>query len=756
MFNSSGVKAGASRPRGAATSGTRADESASVRATSGSERGFPAAGTSSGVKAGASTVLVANRGEIACRVIATLRAMGTTAVAIYSEADAAAKHVQLADRAVCVGPAAAADSYLNIDAVIDAAQQAGADAIHPGYGFLSENVAFARACAEAGITFIGPDTHALEVMGDKIRSKNHVAEAGVPLVQGISEPGLTDEQLVEAAAEMTFPVLVKPSAGGGGKGMHVVDRHQDLAETLRTARRVAQAAFGDDTLFIEQLISSPRHIEVQVLADAHGNVIHLGERECSLQRRHQKVIEEAPSPLLDEQTRQRMGEAACNVARSVNYRGAGTVEFLVPGHDPSAFYFMEMNTRLQVEHPVTEQITGVDLVEQQLRIAAGQPLELSQHDVVLTGHAVEARVYAEDAEAGFMPSTGEILALSEPEGAGIRVDSGLLEGQRVGTDYDPMLAKIIATGADREQAMARLDRALGQTVVLGVTTNTGYLQQLVQDPDVLAGRMDTTMIERKLPEMTFPAPQQHHAEAAASLYAARPGLCSSSSWDGSEHRRVSARSAAAGPTITPHGAEGGPTAWQSDGWRFGPAEPAEFQVLAAPSISGDRQVPEPFQVRLDGTTTLEATAEHGKYLLRRPEGAVPARLAVGESRPEGTTVWIHAEDFTGALTVQDHQAQTLHQLTEIEAELTEAVPEVKAPMPGTVVALGVAAGDQVTAGDLLVTIEAMKMEHQLTAPLDGQAHLHVSLGDTVGLGQVLASVEPEPEAAPTDPENKET
>lgn len=686
------------------------------------------------------TVLVANRGEIACRVIATLQTMGITSVAICSAADAGAKHVQQADRAVCVGPAAAADSYLNIEAVIAAAQQTGAEAIHPGYGFLSENVSFARACAEAGITFIGPDVHALEVMGDKIRAKTHVARAGVPLVPGISEPGLTDEQLVAAAEEMTFPVLVKPSAGGGGKGMHVVESHQDLAGMLQTARRVAKAAFGDDTLLIEQLISSPRHIEVQILADARGNVIHLGERECSLQRRHQKVVEEAPSSLLDEKTRQRIGEAACAVARSVDYRGAGTVEFLVPDQDPSAFYFMEMNTRLQVEHPVTERITGVDLVQQQLRIASGQPLELRQEDVRLTGHAVEARVYAEDAEAGFMPSTGEILALSEPEGVGIRVDSGLLEGQIIGTDYDPMLAKVIATGDDRRQAFARLDWALGQTVVLGVTTNTGYLQQLVRDPDVLAGRMDTTMIERKLPGMSFPAPQQHHADAAALFV----------------HHHNDAAPGRNRATVISEAADEAPAAWRLDGWRSGAAEPAQFQVQVAPVIGSDQPPAAPFQVRVDGTTALEKTAASRTYLLHTPEVTLPVRLAVGESRAGATTVWIHADDFTGALVVLDHQGQTLRQLAEIESELTEAVPEVKAPMPGTVVALGVVAGDQVAAGDLLVTVEAMKMEHRLTAPLDGRVELHVAQGDTVRLGQVVASVEAGSETATTDPENKET
>ncbi|PTT67664.1 acetyl-CoA carboxylase biotin carboxylase subunit, partial [Arthrobacter sp. HMWF013] len=364
------------------------------------------------------TVLVANRGEIACRVIRSLRSLGIRSVAVYSDADAGARHVREADVAVRIGPAAATGSYLKIAAIIQACRDTKAEAVHPGYGFLSENVEFARALEQAGITFIGPGVESLNIMGDKIRSKNHVAGYGVPVVPGIAEPGMTDAELMDAAAGVGFPLLIKPSAGGGGKGMHIVERPEDLEATLATARRVAASAFGDDTLFLERLVRTPRHIEVQVLADNHGNVIHLGERECSLQRRHQKVIEEAPSPLLDSlndggATRARIGEAACQAARSVHYSGAGTVEFLVSDEAPDEFFFMEMNTRLQVEHPVTEMVTGVDLVQWQVRIAAGEVLTVAQSDVVLQGHAVEARVYAEMPERNFMPSTGMILALDE-------------------------------------------------------------------------------------------------------------------------------------------------------------------------------------------------------------------------------------------------------------------------------------------------------------------------------------------------------
>ncbi|MGO1522394.1 MAG: acetyl/propionyl/methylcrotonyl-CoA carboxylase subunit alpha [Nesterenkonia sp.] len=669
-----------------------------------------------------STVLVANRGEIACRIITTLRRMGIASVAIFSEADADAKHVTMADQAVCVGPAAAAHSYLNIAAVIDAAAATGAQAIHPGYGFLSENVEFARACAAAGITFIGPGEHALEVMGDKIRSKNHVAAAGVPMVQGISEPGLSDEQLADAAATMTFPVLIKPSAGGGGKGMHVVEDPQDLAATLATARRVAKAAFGDDTLFIEQLVRAPRHIEVQVLADAHGHVIHLGERECSLQRRHQKIIEEAPSALLNEDTRRRIGQAACETAASVDYRGAGTVEFLVSDQEPEKFYFMEMNTRLQVEHPVTEEITGIDLVEQQLRIAAGQPLRIRQDDVVLSGHSVEARIYAEDPQADFLPSAGTVLGLSEPQGPGVRVDSGMRENLVVGTDYDPMLAKVIATGTDRDQAFSRIHRALGDTVVHGLTTNTSYLQQLAADPEVRAGTMDTTMIERKLPDLQFPEPQQHHAAAAALFLAGQRGLL---------------RSADRNTPASSPGAARRPAAWQRDSWRPGTAHTPIFSV----SCSRTGAQPQWFRVPLDDAWELLPGEGAGQFTLRSEHRSLPVHLTAGAHSRAGAEVWVTAADFTAMFTVLDAEAQTHRQLAEIEAELVDAVPEVTAPMPGTVVAVEVISGSEVSVGDLLVTIEAMKMEHRLRALSEGTARISVAVGDQVSLGQVLATVE---------------
>ena len=455
-------------------------------------------------------VLIANRGEIAVRVIRTLRALGVSSVAVYSDADAGARHVREADEAIRIGPPPAAESYLNIDAIIAAALTSGAEAIHPGYGFLAENAAFARACAAAGLVFVGPPADAIDAMGDKIAAKARVAAAGVPVVPGAGSAGMTDEELkvkVLMWNDPFVPVLVKPSAGGGGKGMRVVRSDAELPEALAAARREATAAFGDGTLLVERYLERPRHIEIQVLADAHGRVAHLGERECSLQRRHQKIIEESPSPLLTPERREAMGRAAIEAARSVGYVGAGTIEFIVPGtadapaaadDDSFEFFFMEMNTRLQVEHPVTELVYGLDLVEWQLRVAAGERLPFPADAVPAAagGHAVEARVYAEDPARGFLPTGGQVLALREPAGPHVRVDSGLAPGTAVTSAYDPMLSKVIAWGPDRPSALRRLDAALAATVILGVATNVSYLRTLLTAPDVQAGRLDTGLAER--------------------------------------------------------------------------------------------------------------------------------------------------------------------------------------------------------------------------------------------------------------------
>ena len=552
-------------------------------------------------------VLVANRGEIAVRVIRTLRALDIGAVAVYSDADAGARHVREADAAVRLGQAPAAGSYLNIGAIVAAARQAGAQAVHPGYGFLAENAAFARACTEAGLVFIGPPPEAIEAMGDKIRAKAIVAAAGVPVVPGAGEQGMTERHLLQAAPGIGFPLLIKPSAGGGGKGMRLVRAEGELAGAIAAARREAQAAFGDDTLLLERFIKCPRHIEIQVFADSQGHTVHLGERECSLQRRHQKIIEEAPSPLLDAARRDAMGTAATGVARSVGYVGAGTVEFIVPGDRPDDFYFMEMNTRLQVEHPVTEMVTGLDLVEWQVRVAAGEALPLRQDQIRLTGHAAEARVYAEDPSRGFLPTGGTVLALREPDGPHVRTDSGLAPGARVTSSYDPMLAKVIAWAPDRGAALRRLDAALAGTTVLGVTTNIAFLRALLAQPDVAAGRLDTGLAERHLGDPAAGGvPDAVLAAAAlARLLAGEPGRAG--------HRPVGhpGRVAPRGARLDP-AAAGVPAPRGDRGPRPGPRQPGS---RGRRGRRGTRARP--------GRATRRGTPPH----LRRPHRPLRLRVA---------------------------------------------------------------------------------------------------------------------------------
>ncbi|MFR9730369.1 acetyl/propionyl/methylcrotonyl-CoA carboxylase subunit alpha [Saccharopolyspora sp. MS10] len=648
-------------------------------------------------------VLVANRGEIAVRVIRTLRAMGVRSIAVHSDADRDARHVAEADTAIRIGPSSASLSYLSVPRVVAAAVEAGAQAVHPGYGFLSENAEFARACAEAGLLFIGPPAAAIEAMGDKIRAKATVTAAGVPVVPGRSEPGMTDADLVAAAAEVGYPVLLKPSAGGGGKGMRLVANPAELPPQIASARREAAAAFGDDTLFLERFVARPRHVEVQVLADEHGGVVHLGERECSLQRRHQKIIEEAPSPLLDEPTRQRIGAAAVAVARSVGYVGAGTVEFIVSADEPGEFFFMEMNTRLQVEHPVTELVTaigdrrGVDLVEQQVRIAAGEPLPFAQHDLLMEGHAVEARVYAEDPARGFLPSGGRVLAVHEP--TGVRVDSGIDAGSTVGSDYDPMLAKVIAWGPDRAAALRRLDAALAETAVLGVTTNVAFLRALLAHPEVRAGELDTGLIERDLAQLTADPmpPEVTVAAALADLAAAEPGP-------------------GADPWDVPGGWRLGEPAWST--WRFADGEvrvrgrAGEAEVL----VDGEAL---PARAVLDGELlTVTYRSRTRRYRCAR----------------EGDTTWLAAEGRTWA--IAEHRL-----LAERADAGAGSDGSVRSPMPGTVLAVEVVEGRRVRRGQTLFVVEAMKMEHTVTAPVDGlAAEVLARAGQSVALDQPLATI----------------
>ena len=706
------------------------------------------------------TVLVANRGEIACRVLRTLKRLGIRSVAVYSDADRDAPHVALADVAVRLGPAPARESYLNVEAIVDAARRTGAEAVHPGYGFLSENPALAEACERAGIVFVGPGVHALEVMGDKITAKHAVAEYGVPTIPGMAEPGLGDAELIAAAERIGYPVLVKPSAGGGGKGMQAVRAAAELPEALRAARRVAAAAFGDDTLFLERLVASPRHIEVQVLADRHGGIVHLGERECSLQRRHQKVIEEAPSPLLDAATRQRIGEAACRVAASVDYVGAGTVEFLVSAEAPDEFFFMEMNTRLQVEHPVTELVStvrgvrGLDLVEQQLRIAAGSPLAFGQADLGMQGHAIEARVYAEDPERGFLPAAGRVLALREPAGEGVRVDSGLVAGSRIVTDYDPMLAKVIAWGEDRPQALARLRGALAATSILGTVSNVAWLRELLDDEEVRAGRMDTTLIDRRFSELE-PAPVTEEETIAAALLAH------------ADRRRTP-------PAVG--SVWGAPT-----GWRLGQARPVRYDVDGVTvAVSGTA---EGVFVRvgdagrnagdaIDAGTDATATATRASGPDTAPDGWRRAALRVQEpvagepvlllleldgqvlrfdAARDGDTVWLGREGRSRPLRLRDRATRLAERLAAMERGSSVAHPELRSPMPGTVVAVPVETGARVEQGETVVVVEAMKMEHRLVAPVAGTVTVRVAPGDLVRLDQVLARVDAdEAEAEPVD------
>jgi len=678
------------------------------------------------------TVLIANRGEIAVRIIRTLRRMGIRSVAVYSDVDAGARHVREADVAIRIGPAAAASSYLSADRILGAAAAAGAQAVHPGYGFLAENDAFARACAAAGLVFIGPSPQAIETMGDKIRAKQTVSAAGVPVVPGRAQAGLTDQDLIHAAGEVGYPLMVKPSAGGGGKGMRLVHEPDGLAAALASARREAATSFGDDTLFIERFVPDPRHIEVQVLADGFGATVHLGERECSLQRRHQKIIEEAPSALLDEATRQRIGAAATETARAVAYTGAGTVEFIVASAAPTEFFFMEMNTRLQVEHPVTELVTGLDLVEWQLRIAAGEPLPYRQQDVTLTGHAMEARVYAEDPSRGFLPTGGTVLALREPAAPAARVDSALAAGTVVGSAYDPMLAKVITHGPDRDAARRRLDAALAGTVVLGVTTNIAFLRALLADPDVAAGRLDTALAER----IEFPAagagplpPDDVLAAAALDrLLAREPSGPVTNPWDLPDSWRI---------------AESG---WTRVRVGYAPGAVAEVRVRGLPSAGAEVVIgdgaPVPGRARAAaGTLTVSYDGQVRRY--------ASARAGAVDGDGHDGVLWLSRDGSTWALTAQ--RAVTSRSRSGGLAGAGDGV--VRAPMPGSVIAVLAEAGQRVSAGQPLVIVEAMKMEHTVTAPADGVvAELTAKAGQQVRMDESLAVIGPVPadDAGPAD------
>lgn len=655
-----------------------------------------------------SAVLVANRGEIAVRVIRGVQQAGLRAIAVYSDADADAPHVRLADDAVRLGPAPAAQSYLSIERVIAAARDSGADAIHPGYGFLSENAGFARACATAGLTFIGPSPEAMEALGDKVSAKQAAEAAGVPVLPGLNRPGLTDEDIIDFAAQdaSVFPLMVKAAAGGGGRGMRVVHDSGALPEALGAARREAIAGFGDDTLLVERYVPRSRHVEVQVLADAHGGVVHLGERECSLQRRHQKVVEESPSPVVSPETRERMGSAAVALFRAAGYVGAGTCEYLVPYDTPDEFFFLEVNARLQVEHPVTELVTGLDLVALQLRIAAGEPLGITQEDVSLSGHAVELRICAEDPSSGFLPATGVVTGFSAPAGAGVRFDSGIGPGSVVGSDYDSLLAKLIVFADDRDTALDLAVHAAGDLHLLGVTTNTGFLARLLQSAEVRAGDMDTGMIERGIAPV---GPSADDVVGAAVALAMIEALIV---WE----------------------AGGGDDPWDTlVGFRIEGAAPVEVE-LSGPSLDEPLLLhvagePRGFTVSLDGRLWKGACERVGpdRVALR-----VGGHRTVWQRAASGLDRWVAAGADAFAFTLVEPQV--------LGADAA-AAGALEAPMPGTVLSVRCAEGDAVAEGDLLVVVESMKMELSLTAPAAATVSaVLVGEGQSVRQGQALVEL----------------
>jgi 3-methylcrotonyl-CoA carboxylase alpha subunit len=656
------------------------------------------------------TILIANRGEIACRVIRTARRLGIRTVAVYSDADAGALHVAMADEARRLGPAPARESYLRIEAIIEAARASGAEAIHPGYGFLSENAEFAEACAAAGLTFIGPPPSAIRAMGSKSAAKALMEKAGVPLVPGYHGEDQSAATLRREADRIGYPLLIKASAGGGGKGMKVVENAAGLEEALALAKGEARSAFGDDHVLLERYLTRPRHIEIQVFADSQGNTVHLFERDCSIQRRHQKVVEEAPAPGMDPARREAMGRAACDAARAIGYVGAGTVEFIAEG---DSFAFMEMNTRLQVEHPVTEAITGQDLVEWQLRVAAGQNLPLRQDELRIGGHAIEVRLYAEDPSRDFAPSTGRVEHLRFPAGMeGIRIDTGVREGDAVTIHYDPMIAKIIAQGPDRGAALRRLACALAATEISGPATNLPLLRAILAQPDFRAGALDTGFIGRHAEGLLAPpapAPGAALAAAIAALLAeeaARP---------------------AADPA-DPHSPWGTALAWRLNGDGY-----QDFTLQDGEATHRLRAHLRPDGLRLDlpdGPSEVSALPlPDGHFALGIDGRSLPARVLRRDDR------------LTVLLNGSAHALRLVDPLAPAGTE-GPASGRILAPMPGKVLEVLAAPGQPVTRGAVLLVIEAMKVQMRITAPADGVVGaVRCSPGDLVEDGAELVSME---------------
>ncbi|ARQ01455.1 acetyl-CoA carboxylase biotin carboxylase subunit [Pseudorhodoplanes sinuspersici] len=642
------------------------------------------------------SVLIANRGEIACRIARTAKRLGMRTVAVYSEADAAALHVRLCDEAYLIGPAPARESYLSIGKLLKVAQESRAACIHPGYGFLSENPDFAEACAEAGIVFVGPPPAAIRAMGLKDRAKALMQQAGVPVVPGYHGDQQDANFLKRKAYELGYPILIKAIAGGGGKGMRLVERHADFETAIEAAKREAASAFGDDRVLIEKYISAPRHIEIQIFADKHGSAIHLNERDCSLQRRHQKVIEEAPAPGMTPQLRARMGEAAVAAAKAVGYAGAGTVEFIADGSNglkADGFWFMEMNTRLQVEHPVTEAVTGFDLVEWQFRVADGKRLPIVQADVPLQGHAIEARLYAEDPERGFLPSTGKLVALSFPQGDGIRIDSGVEQGGEITPYYDPMIAKVIAHADTRTEALNNLARALGETIVAGPRTNLAFLGALCRSADFRDGKFDTGYIA------------QHHDELGLDVH----GIDAGAAARGALH--LLSRTDRKSQDET----EVAPSPWDiADGFQLSGPRKTILPIL----INGEPDV---------------AVLDYGGRQSVFVHGAEPDMA-------------VQLVETPGAVYVLRAGRQTLVALRDFEAAEADHADSdgvIRAPMHGKLLAVLVTPGEAVTKGHRLAVIEAMKMEHALVAPRDGViGDVAAEIGAQLAEGARILSIEP--------------
>jgi propionyl-CoA carboxylase alpha chain len=659
-----------------------------------------------------SKILIANRGEIACRIMRTARAMGIRTVAVYSEADADAAHVREADEAHVIGPAPSAKSYLVIESILKAVAASGAEAVHPGYGFLSENPAFARALEKAGVVFIGPLASAIAAMGDKIESKKLAQKAGVSVVPGHLGVIKDAEEAVKIARGIGYPVMVKASAGGGGKGMRVARNDAELGEAFRTAAGEARSSFGDDRLFIEKFIEKPRHIEIQVLADAHGRCLYLGERECSIQRRHQKVIEEAPSPFLDAKTRAAMGEQAVALAKAVHYRSAGTVEFIVDAR--RNFYFLEMNTRLQVEHPVTELVTGIDLVEQMIRIAAGEKLTRRQKDVKLEGSAIEARIYAEDPSRGFLPSTGRISRYREPmSGPGVRVDSGVYEGAEIGIFYDPMIAKLIAHGEDRRQASATLLAALDSFQIRGPAHNILFLAALLRHPRFAAGRLSTGFIAEEFPTgfhgLTPNEEDQRLLVAVAAIL----------------HHRTARRDGQVSGRVSPARPTGGADYVVLFGREHLPLTVAE--TAGGHAVIGGGASVELIDGWQPGETLYQGRADGKPVTVQVDRAGIGWRLAHG--------------GITLVLTVMSPRAAELARLMPVK-QPPDMSRYLLSPMPGLLVSLAVKAGEDVKAGQELAVVEAMKMENLLRAERDGRVKkLHAGPGDSLAVDQAILEFE---------------